>query len=112
MVHRLAACAFGLACTLVILVLVVADSRSADFDKDWLFEDLTCEELVVAYSGRMEILQQIVAAHNGCIAYSLSPADDGHGALHCALIKKDGEFVEGMANDIVAVFRAKKCGEE
>jgi hypothetical protein len=107
MIHRLAACALGLAMVLAILFLVAFRSQSADFDSDWLLEDLTCEELVSAYAFEREVLDQVIESWHGCNAYADSPADAGHGALHCALIRKDGEFIQGMTNDIADVFNAK-----
>jgi hypothetical protein len=107
MVHRLAACALGLACVLAILFLVAMRSNSADFEKDWLLEDLTCEELVSGYEFSRENLDQIIVSWGNCKAYADSPADAGHGELHCALIRKEGEFVQGMVNDLADVFNAK-----
>ncbi len=109
MVSRLAACALGLACVLAILFMVAFRSESADFDSDWLYEDLTCEELVSAYLFEKVVLQQIKGSYNGCITYYQGVDIPLHGDLHCALIKKEGEFIQGMARDFVAVFNAKRC---
>jgi hypothetical protein len=106
MAQRLLACALGIVCVLSILFLVALRSNGADFDGDWLLEDLTCEELLSAYQFEVEMLFQIVDSHKGCLSY-YEGSDDVHGGLHCALIKKDGEFVQGMANDIADVFNAK-----
>jgi hypothetical protein len=108
MIARLAACALGLACVIAILFVVVFQSRSADFDKDWLYEDLTCEELVEGYNFNLEVLQQIVQQYYQCLDYADSPADAGHGLLHCAFIRKHGEFVQGLTNDLANVFNAKE----
>ena len=110
MIHRLAVCALGLACALAVLFLVAFESRSADFDKDWLLEDLTCEELVSGYTYGVIMLNEIISIYNECQVYADSPADEGHGALHCALIRKEGKFVQGMVNDIADVFNAR-CGK-
>lgn len=112
MIQRLLACALGLLCAGAVLLIVTSNSKAADFDKDWLFEDLTCEELVESYNNRVQILQQIIGAYNDCLSFADSPADTGHGALHCALIKKDGEFIAGMANDLADVFNARSCGKD
>jgi hypothetical protein len=109
MVSRLAACALGLACALAILFIVAVRSQGADFDSDWLYEDLTCEELVSAYRFEKEVLQQIIDSYNDCIAYYHEVEIPLHGDLHCALIKKEGLFIQGMASDFVAVFNAKGC---
>jgi hypothetical protein len=91
-------------------------SNSADFNGDWLLEDLTCEELVEGYNFNHTLLQDVYAYWQGCIAYADSPADNGYGLLHCALIKQHGQFLQGQSNAIVDVFNAKECstytGEE
>jgi hypothetical protein len=108
MVHRLAACALGLACVLAILFLVVFQARSVDFDKDWLLEDLTCVELQSAYNFQRESLDQIIQSWHQCNAYyECEDCNNEHGALHCALIRKEGEFVQGTVNDLADVFNAK-----
>ncbi len=109
MIHRLAACAFGLVIVLAVLFLVVFESRSADFNNDWLLEDLTCEELMSGYNFNIQMLTDVIRIYNECQVFADSPADDGNGALHCALIKKEGEFIQGMVNDMVAVYNAKSC---
>jgi hypothetical protein len=116
MAQRLLACALGIACVLAILFLVALQSRGADFDSDWLLEDLTCEELVEGYNFNLTLLQDVYAYWQGCIAYADSPADNGYGLLHCALIKQHGQFLQGQSNAIADVFNAKECspytGEE
>jgi hypothetical protein len=107
MIHRLAASAFALIIVLGILFLVALRSDSADFDSNWLLEDLTCSELQEAYGFSTVMLDQIIYAHNQCMDYARSPADAGFGRLHCELIEKEGKFVQGMVNDIVDVFNAK-----
>ena len=97
----------ALVCVLAIAFLVAFQSRGADFEKDWLLEDLTCEELISGYNFEVEMLNQIIEAWHNCNAYADSPADTGHGELHCALIRKEGEFVQGVANDLAGVFNAK-----
>jgi hypothetical protein len=93
---------------LAILFLVAFRTSGADFDGDWLYEELTCEELVSAYEFEREMLDQIKVAWGGCLAYADSTADAGHGELHCALLRKEGVFVQGMVNDIADVFNAKE----
>lgn len=100
-----------LACTLAILFLVAFQSKGADFDGDWLLKDLTCEELKSAYRFEVEILNALGGVWRACKDYAESPADKGHGKLHCALLKKEGEFVKGVANDIAMVYNIK-CGQE
>jgi hypothetical protein len=108
MFHRLAASAFALIVVLAVLFLVTIRSNSADFDGDWLIEDLTCDELYEAYAFGRVVLKDTVEMYNNCRAYANSPADKGHGELHCAIIRKDGEFMQGLINDIANVFNAKE----
>jgi hypothetical protein len=106
MITRLFVCAFAITCTLVALFFAT-QSGGADFSSDWLLEDLTCEELISGYHFEVEMLDQLKGAWQSCMTYSMSPADAGFGVLHCALLKKEGIFVQGMANDLAAVYNAK-----
>jgi hypothetical protein len=92
---------------LAILFIVAFRSVGADFDSDWLYEDLTCEELVSAYAFEREMLDQIIQSWHDCNAFYEGEPPEYHGDLHCALIKKDGVFVQGVANDLAAVYNAK-----
>jgi hypothetical protein len=107
MITRLAVCAMAIVCILSILFFVTNQGKGADFDGDWLLEDLTCVELESGYEFEVEMLNQLVEAHNYCMAYAESPADAGHGELHCALLRKEGLFVQGLANDLAAVYNIK-----
>ena len=109
MISRVAACALGLACVLAILFIVAFRSYGANFDSDWLYEDLTCEELVSAHAFQREVVEQIATSYKDCIAYYQGVEVPPHGDLHCALIKKEGLFILGMAFDFKAVFNAKRC---
>jgi hypothetical protein len=113
MIQRLLACALGLACAIAILFLVVTQVRSADFDKDWLLEDLTCGELLSGYQFEVEILKEIITQYDNCLLfYKDAVPSPVHGDLHCALIKQEGMYVRGVVNDLVGVYRAKHCGEQ
>ena len=105
---RLGVAALAVTCVWFILICVVDAANSTDFDGDWLLEDLTCAELTEAYGFSRVMLDQIIITHNGCMDYAASPADAGLGYLHCALIRKEGVFVQGMVNDIANVFNAKE----
>ncbi len=107
MIGRLGACAFGLVCVLAILFLVALRGQAVDLNSDWLLEDLTCKELVEAYGFEHVVLNDIVATYYECIEFSNSPADAGYGKLHCALLRKNGEYVKGLINDIANVHNAK-----
>jgi hypothetical protein len=110
MFHRLAACGFALIIVLAILFLVALRSDGADFDGDWLLEDLTCEELLSAYQYSVEEVASIQSYYEGCSDFYKGVEEHPHGLIHCALIKKNGMFVVGVVNDIVAVYEAK-CPE-
>ncbi len=112
MIQRLITCALGLAIALMALFflhLAASPAKGANFDKDWLLEDLTCKELISGYNFEIVVMNDIMLAYDNCRHYADSPADSGFGDLHCALLKKEGEFVEGMINAIVGVFDAKRC---
>lgn len=107
MFPRLMASAFAIMIVIAIVFLVALRSRTANFDSDWLLEDLTCEELVEAYGFEYVVLTDLKLNHDQCLDYARSPADAGHGFLHCALLRQNAEFVKNMTNDIAAVFNAK-----
>ena len=108
MIHRLSVYVLGLAFVLGIMLLAAIRSPGADFDSDWLLEDLTCEELVTAYQFEVEVHNQIRESWHNCNAfYDCEDCNAKHGALHCALIKKEGEFIRGIINDLVAVHKIK-----
>jgi hypothetical protein len=110
MITRLGVAGLALACVLAILFLVAFEIRSANFDGDWLYEELTCEELRSAYHFNREVLDQIQESWHQCNAYyDCEDCNNKHGALHCALIRKEGVFVQGMVNDLAGVFNAKEC---
>ena len=105
MLHRLA---LGFTVVLGILFLVVFECKGADFDNDWLYEELTCEELRYAYTFEREMLDQTIQSWHQCNAYyDCEDCNSKHGALGCALIRKDGEFIQGVVNDIADVYNVK-----
>jgi len=108
---RLAVAALATACLITILALVATSSKGADFRSDWLLEDLTCEELLSGYSFNVNRLQGLLDSYTGCVSYYRGENAPPHGDLHCALIRKEGEFLEGFTNDIVGVFNTK-CSTE
>jgi hypothetical protein len=92
---------------LAILFLVALRSDGADFDGDWLLEDLTCGELASAYQYAVEEVDSTRQHYDGCFDFYKDMEEHPHGLIHCALIKKQGEFIVGVVKDIVAVFNAK-----
>ena len=67
MVIRLAVCALALACALAALALVSTSSKALE---NILYEDLTCEELVFSYKFNIEVIEDMLKYHDGCIEYT------------------------------------------
>ena len=114
MIHRLITCGLVVALLFTVLLFVhlaAFSAKGADFEKDWLYEDLTCEEIASGYNYSVVTLTDILVAHNNCTAYADSPADTGFGELHCALLKQEGLFVQGQITALVGVFNIK-CGNK
>jgi hypothetical protein len=87
---------------------LVTESKGADFDGDWRLDQLTCEELASGYAFNVGILEEIHTQYRNCLLYYKDSVDSPpHGDLHCALIRKEGTYVRGLTNDIVAVFNTK-----
>ena len=83
MITRLGGAGLALACVLAILFLVALRSNGADFEKDWLLEELTCVELQSAYTFEREMLDQIIQSWHQCDAYyECKDCNNEHGALH------------------------------
>jgi len=109
---RVGAVAMAFACAIAIL-FIAAVSEGANFDKDWLLEELTCEELIAGYKFEIVALQDIVRLYNECRAEANKFDADPHIQLYCALLRKEGEFVQGKANDLADVYNAKtECGNK
>lgn len=92
----------------MIAAVIVADG--ADLKGDWLLEDLTCAELQAGYGYNIEELQSMLSHYQGCFDYYKGMEEQPHGLVHCALIKKQGQYLQGLTNDIVNVFNTK-CAE-
>ena len=107
MLKRLVVCGLAVLGLLGIVLLSAAPSPGTEFDGDWLYEDLTCEELQSAYFFEAEVLEQIVESYKQCLAFYAESPPEAHGDLHCALIKREGLFVESLVNDLVDVFNSK-----
>ena len=108
MLYRLAAIAFGIWCLATIIMLVlISESKGADFEGDWRLEQLTCDELVSGYKFGVATLEDIQRLYNDCNSYYKDRESPPHGGLHCAMIKKEGLYVMGMVNDMVNVYNIK-----
>ena len=105
MIIRLGVCALALACALAIFAMVASESKGLDAI---MYEDLTCEELIHSYNFNINVLQDMMTYYDGCMDY-VSESLDGHphGELTCSFIREHGLFVQGIVNDIAAVFNIK-----
>lgn len=92
-----------------ILLLVTTKSDALE---SIIYEDLTCEELINGYNFNVNVLQDMMLYYDGCLSY-IDETLDGHphGALTCRFIREHGLFVQGIVNDIAAVFNIK-CADE
>ena len=105
MIARLAACAFGALIVLAILALVVTSSKGEEII---IYEDLTCGQLMAGYEFNVNVLQDMIKYWDGCIDFANGPANaDPHAMLRCDFIQEHATHVQGIANDIVAVFNIK-----
>ena len=105
MLIRLGVCALALACALTILALVTTSSKGLE---GILYEDLTCEELLYSYSFNRNVLADMLKFHDGCLTYVDDKlAGHSHGKLGCSFLREHGIFVQGIVNDIAAVYNIK-----
>ena len=109
MMIRIGVCALALACALTVLALVVTSSKGLE---GILYEDLTCEELAFSYSFNREVLEDMLVYHDGCLEF-IDAELEGHdrGPLMCSFLREHGVFVQGIVNDVAAVFNIK-CADE
>ncbi len=88
-----------------VFAMVATDSKGLE---SILYEDLTCKEMVFSYSFNIDILEDMLKYHDGCLEYIDSELlGHSHGALGCNFIREHGLFVQGIINDIVAVYNIK-----
>jgi len=93
------------ACVMVILFMASTSSKALD---GILYEELTCEELVFGYEFNRDVIDGMLTYHDGCMAY-IDPEVSGHdhGDLGCRFLREHGLFVQGIVNDIAAVYNIK-----
>lgn len=108
MIIRLGVCALALACVLAILLMVVTQAESLE---QILYDELTCEELLHSYHFNIEVMSDMLVYHDGCLDYIDEALDShGHGKLTCRFIKEHALFVQGIVNDVAAVYNIKCAG--
>jgi len=109
MIYRLGICALALACSLALFMLAATSSKGLE---NILYENLTCKELVFSYSFNIDVIEDMLKYHDGCIDYIDSDLfGHNHGALGCNFLREHGLFVQGIVNDIVAVYNIK-CADK
>lgn len=103
---RLAVVAAVIAVWLWILVVFAAGpSNSLESIQ---YDELTCEELTFSYDFNKAVLEDMMTYHDGCLDFADSPASVGpHDYLSCRFIREHGLFVQGIVNDVAAVFNIK-----
>ena len=96
-------------CMAILLFFVATSSKGLDAI---LYEDLTCEELVFSYSFNREVLEDMLTYHDGCLTYIDSKLfGHNYGSLGCGFLREHGVFVQGIVNDVAAVFNIK-CADK
>lgn len=105
---RLKLYALALVCLGAVLFFVVSEADSLE---NILYDELTCEELLHSYNFNIEVMNDMLVYHDGCLAYiSTELYDHDHGALTCSYIKEHALFVQGIVNDVAAVYNIKCAG--
>ncbi len=107
--YRLGLWMMAVFCVIGISVMVATSSKGL---QDILYEDLTCEELFFSYNFNINSLDDTIKHYDGCLDY-IDPKVSGHthGELGCNFIREHGLFIQGIVNDIAAVFNIK-CADE
>ena len=102
---RLAVAGLALTCILSIIAMVTTADKSLEHI---LYDELTCEELLHSYHFNITVMQDIMTYHDGCLDY-IDETLDGHdhGKLTCEFIKEHATFVQGIVNDVAAVYNIK-----
>ncbi len=102
---RLSVCAIVLALSLTLLLFAASRVNSLE---GILYEDLSCEELVHAYDFNKNVREDMTLYYEGCLDYiDDSLAGHKHGALTCSFIREHGLLVQGIVNDLAAVYDIK-----
>ena len=106
---RLGVTGLALACSLAILALAATNSKSLESIQ---YDELTCDELTHSYHFNITVMQDMLTYHDGCLDYIDSNIDGHeHGKLTCEFIKEHALFVQGIVNDVAAVYNIK-CATE
>lgn len=96
-------------CMATLLFFVATSSNGLE---SILYEDLTCEELVFSYGFNINVIEDMMKYHDGCVDYIDSDLfGHNHGALGCNFIREHGMFVQGIVNDVAAVYNIK-CADK
>lgn len=106
---RLAVAGLAVLCIWAVFLLVVTKGQALETIQ---YDELTCEELVHSYNFNIEVMQDMLKYHNGCLSYIDETLDGNpHGKLTCRFILEHALFVQGIVNDIVSV-HVIKCSDK
>lgn len=106
---RLGVSALAILCLGAVLLMVTTKSEALEHI---LYDDLTCDELLHSYDFNLNVMQDIVSYYDGCVAYTDEALDGNpHHKLTCEYIKEHALFVQGIVNDVAAVYNIK-CADE
>ncbi len=99
----------ALVCVLAIFIIVANNAKGVESIQ---YDTLTCEELIHSYNFNRNVLNDMMTYYDGCMDY-VKPSLDGHnhGELTCSWIREHGLFVQGIVNDLAAVYNIK-CAPE
>ena len=96
-------------CMGAVLLMVASSGKALETLQ---YDELTCDELIHSYRFNITVMQDMMTYHDGCLDY-VDETLDGHehGKLTCAFIKEHATFVQGIVNDVAAVYNIK-CATE
>ena len=102
---RLGVAALAILCLGCVLLMVVTQSTALE---GILYEDLTCAELSGGWAFNKSVLSDMMYYYDGCVDFADSPASVGsNDMLACKFIREHATFVEGIVNDLAAVYNIK-----
>jgi len=103
--YRLIVCSVVLLISLAILLFASSKVTALESIQ---YDELACEELIHGYEFNKAVLSDMMKYHDGCVDFADSPASVGsNDMLSCRFIREHGLFVQGIVNDLVAVFNIK-----
>ena len=97
---------------LAVLCLISIFARVSTSLETIQYDELTCEELIHSYQFNITVMRDMMEYYDGCLDY-IDETLDGHehGKLTCEFIKEHALFVQGIVNDVAAVYNIKCAAE-